>query len=1405
MSENKVKKLRSLAVVMVMVFSSLAVINLLGVVDYVQAGESIQCDGYGVPTDFNLTGPTNDTVFKQGDTINITWMDSQNETSYNISIYRYDVLVHYEADCFNGNLSTGALGYYHWVTNYSTLIGKYNVTMCAYNNTGIGNSTWSGDTHNADGLHFNISYGTPGHTAFQGANETVASNGYNILSSANTDYRYGNTYTSILVNVSQGWEASTIYYLWKPEYNGTKTTASQYGLRWIRTTKSFTTADAAADWKFNDVTFDRAGLYLIEPDPDTNGATDADFTSWNTFNSTVAAWFWVNTSSDDYTLTISDSQFTYNSTGTTKLTVLDAADVGVDAMTDIRYVTNDSSIKGRNYQADSNGEFDYYKNRSYFWNAGNYSAQAYQDLDVFTYNAASYYTKYLENNMGGGTGHQHYNSTYGAASSLQGSDAWNTVSAYNWTLAGSWDPPEQNVTPTAMRVETGTPYTLVTNATQYYGFSGEVNISIAEISGGAKFITGGTILISVYTPDDVNVTQYFIGRPGCTGNIDKDNDTTTAQGYIKINSTAWGKDGTTHIGANGTWYAYIVVDRNSDRVADNWAEWTEEWNTTVEWTVGTAPTAQFKWIDDDGQVGGVNNWGHNSATTNENEDGVIPYVPAPGDVPLDIEFQIRDSSGGYFGDLDTALTEQSGACITVTECAENITISGNTLFTGTLDKFPGFNGGTYNAWGSADDSAECGFASDTTWHVPIIPTMSAGGSGGTITIRYTAYNTTATQTLQVGGTEYGLNGSILTVTPNNFKIEQENQTLTITCVNSETGAAFIHYDAKLYYLNDTGAVDTGNEVNTQDLSVSDTMGFNKTQQTTNQSVVDFDGDGTADAEIKAPRNLTVYLAGPGRRRSYTLIKMTPMSDFQVEIYPTTMLAGYKYSKFYVNVTLANTENETPDILAAERAKFFVKIKDSAGVDKTIECIAKITTVGKLQGSAVSAYQFEFTNTWAITPGTYTFYAYNDTHNSDGLGLNATLVVGQVDVTCDITPLVWKYDDNISATFTVTYNGEPIVGTLRIDNVSLSNDYNKTWSLTNFTGTADQSGENTSLTISPSNLPGGVVTIYDLTADHLDQGRAERNITFWFKPNSPNAGAYARCSGRVPVEVPAVSPSPQYIPLGRTSKVTLTTTGRGVALSNIFVGLNGRGISIAGTNATTGTGGKVQFSVTPSSTGEMDIHVGEDGRIVPTKVVVTSWELVIDAPVKVNEGSEFTVTLTEIGGSITADMENVDVELAGVETKKTNADGQVTFTAPAVSSDMAYTLTATKEGYVSDTASVTIINIPQLTASLKPTTAKRGAKVVVTVSKDDATPAVNALVAVEGSTTEYHTDGSGQVTITAPSKDGTYIVTASFGAFQDGTATLTVKGETPSTPGFELLTLIAALGVAFILLRRRRKK
>ena len=50
----------------------------------------------------------------------------------------------------------------------------------------------------------------------------------------------------------------------------------------------------------------------------------------------------------------------------------------------------------------------------------------------------------------------------------------------------------------------------------------------------------------------------------------------------------------------------------------------------------------------------------------------------------------------------------------------------------------------------------------------------------------------------------------------------------------------------------------------------------------------------------------------------------------------------------------------------------------------------------------------------------------------------------------------------------------------------------------------------------------------------------------------------------------------------------------------------------------------------------------------------------------------------------------------------------------------------------------------------------------------------------------------------------YQITATFTGYTNATPITIHIAQTPGIPGFELLTLVAAIGVAFLLLRRRQK-
>ena len=283
-----------------------------------------------------------------------------------------------------------------------------------------------------------------------------------------------------------------------------------------------------------------------------------------------------------------------------------------------------------------------------------------------------------------------------------------------------------------------------------------------------------------------------------------------------------------------------------------------------------------------------------------------------------------------------------------------------------------------------------------------------------------------------------------------------------------------------------------------------------------------------------------------------------------------------------------------------------------------------------------------------------------------------------------------------------------------------------------------------------------------------------------------------------VEVPSIAPDPEYIPLGRTTRVYCTATGRGETLQDVFIRLHGRGVD---QNSTTDVDGRVAFSVTPSTAGNISIDVGETGKTLADKVIhVVAWVIDVENDAEVNEGNDFTVTVTKEG--TTEVVVGATVTIKGIGTATTDANGQYTFTAPAVTSDRTYTIKVTATGYAPDpdTNTITVINIPKLIIVI-PDEVKATATFEVAIADDTGGAIVGAIISFNDKT--YTTGVGGVAKLTAPKTKGSYPIEVTFGNYEAATGTVTVT-KAGGVPGFELLSLIAALGVAFILFRRRRK-
>ena len=1115
---------------------------------------------------------------------------------------------------------------------------------------------------------------------------------------------YGLVYdpdTTVDIDINTtGLTASTNYYLYYPVYN---LTGSTYNLTWKPykvggVQKKITVGTPGTDKTLEDITLDKSGLWILNK---TELLATINCHNASTFSETVAKWFWVNTS-PDYTLEITyTGDLNYGENKSIKLTATSGTS-SAPAWFDIRRDSNGEPeiTDFPTYEDDGTVTFSSDWVSALQW-TGNYSVSAYRDLDG---------AQPLYSTLGYG-----YNDTFGSSPAI-------TADYYNYTLCGPWDPPEVNATKGTIYVKPGEPTTEIptANQTMYWNFYGEVNISVKGYDG--KNLSDG-LQVKVFNPDDEDVTA----------NLTIDN-TTVEKGYIHISNDTWGVDdgagGKYVFGGNGTWYAYLYNNTDIDSGA---AVYTEEWNATVEWTVKKAPGVQFRWINDDG----------GSSSSGTANDGVIEAVPAVGGYgPLNISFQLVSATHTYYG--DDAPAGQAPALY-----GENITISGDALFTGTLDKIPGVH-----------------YISNT-WHIELVPLMDTNGGEITISASWTGEGSIS-ETLTVGGSK--LNGSIVTISPTQFIIDQ-NVTITVK-VTGPTGYPYPNANVYLYWLNDTGGPQgLLNQTSGGGTTSGEyTFRLNRSQQTTNQTAA---GNPWSGGTILAPRNITAAANTPTVGWGYAKAKMIPQSDLKVSVSQTTIMAG-KRTRFHINVTTVDSVGNNTGYPASGEG-LQVALYNSTG-DRV-----DVTTIGTLVNGDLDAVNNSIYETLLVA-GTYTVYVSNNTH--DSIGHNATLIVKAVDVTCDKEELIWQHDENISAIFTVMYDGELINGTLTLYNVTDVGDYNRTWANESDTG-------NDSIDL---DIVNGVATLSNITAEFLPGSTSQKNITYMFEPET--LGTSAKANGMLPVKIPTVTPSPRIIPFDKKTTVKIKVTGRGTSLEGVFVSIFVPGLTEQ--NGSTNSLGEKDFAFTPPQTGNVIIKI--ENRTSKTKIRVTAWALYVDAPTSADEAESFVVTVRN--ETSTGDLiEGATITFNG-ETYTTGSDGTATVDSPddiAVDSD--FTVTASKEGYAPATDTIKIINKPKLEITIDQTpdtNGKYSSPVDVYVSDDDGNLITAATVTFG---TQALTTVNGKVTITVDTETtGTIGATKTGFTAADG-VTVTIKAA--GIPGFELLTLIAAIGVAFILLRRRR--
>jgi len=511
----------------------------------------------------------------------------------------------------------------------------------------------------------------------------------------------------------------------------------------------------------------------------------------------------------------------------------------------------------------------------------------------------------------------------------------------------------------------------------------------------------------------------------------------------------------------------------------------------------------------------------------------------------------------------------------------------------------------------------------------------------------------------------------------------------------------------------------------------------------------------------APQNLTIAGEWVTGYWGYAKVVMEKGHNMMVNITPTTSYAGDP-TEYDIQVGLAGGGH--PD-----KSGLTVALYNATGALVTGDDAWSTTGDYDITGEQI-----------ILSGGTYHIFAYNDT--ADSRGNNATLIITNYTVNAAPSVLAWNIDTDVNMTFTITPAAN---GTLTLNNMSSSPN-------------ASDVGQSNQISIVD-----GVGTLEGVDATTLG------NVTYDF---TPEGGQARHANGLLRITTATATPDPVTVYIGEPTIVTITVThpATGAPLSDVRVGLdhglllNQSILAKFPTDLFTDSAGQVKFSITTEASGNVTIYIENETDPDNTFIILSAARktMTLTADPAVNEGATFTVQ-AKSGTTLITDT-TVTITFAGQT--YTTTSGTVSIPAPMVSTSLTYTITATALGYTTATATIMVINVPKLIIVLPSTTPKGTQSFTITIANDAGQGVAGATVSFNQKT--YTSGANGLTEIQAPDvkdKNGAdYQITATFTGYSDATPTTIHIAQTPGMPGFELLTLVVAIGVAFLLLRRRQK-
>lgn len=632
-------------------------------------------------------------------------------------------------------------------------------------------------------------------------------------------------------------------------------------------------------------------------------------------------------------------------------------------------------------------------------------------------------------------------------------------------------------------------------------------------------------------------------------------------------------------------------------------------------------------------------------------------------------------------------------------------------------------------------------------------------TAGTITIKVT--NDTEDKTVSKDFTVKGLYGTVTTSVGDDLEIPVESEEKIIaTVTNGQYAEVHVTYYDENWNFKEC---------------LNDSVGDNTAGNGLNGI---FEFDITKD-DIDDGVGYIVVAASAGANYMYDIIEVVPVHDLVVQI-----ITPANATELLLTVGLKHT--------------YELKVYDPDG--NLMEDID--TVIGEIldeEDEVLQTVNFaEKTGSiWRISnwvpryAGTFVITATNDTGVNEHDG-NVSLTVGHATISYspDTATAGIEIEDLEVEVTGVDANGNPLPEGTKL---CLNIEDNGSIEIGSTTVTLDKEAKGT------------------FTIDKVGDNATKINATLleYFDPNDADANLTI---GEFSVNYPVFTVTPSEIYIGYPTQITITAKDNE---GNPIEGINLTLIpSVGGVLASqpdpveTDENGMVILTVSPQASGKLNVTIARDVKyengqlnwtnavITDTYITVTGIKTMTIAVSKspIYQGETLTVTIT-YGATPISDVE---VTL-GTVTVKTGADGTAQFTVPDPGVEYAIMkVMAKKTGYISVSEDITVLKKWTITITGPSEVNTEDVFAVTVIAKGSGL--AGATVTFEGQTKT--TDNQGKAEFKAPKDEGTYTVTATYENMQTGTLSITVKQK--PTPGFELLTLIIALGVAFILLRRRRK-